>query len=176
LRTSPMLLIAFLEVSIALLLALLFFMLIRRHMASGRSLKEVVRSLFRVARRPLQGIALAAAFVLALYFITPNESVSPSSIAVFLLFYGALAILPPWLPTLRLTAIATLAFYLACAFAFARLLPMGSEGPDVMAVSLLLLFFWLLFFVSFGIRLAFRAFSSLSKLGGFKSQAQHVGQ
>jgi hypothetical protein len=152
-------LITFLETSIAFLLGLLLLMLVRSHIASGRTLSEVVKSFLRVVSRPLQAIAIVIAFVALLHIITPSVSATTASIVLFYFSYCSLAILPPWLPTLRLFAIGTVAFIFANIFASVRLLPDGSEGPDAMNVFLLLFFLQLLFFVSLILRLGFKAFT-----------------
>jgi hypothetical protein len=162
LAKSPLFLVAFLEVSIALLLALLVVVVAKLHRASGRPLTDVVNGFIRRARAPLQSLLIATAFVVLLNYILPKETMTPSSVAVFLVFFSALAIVPPWLPTRRLFATAAVAFYVACAVAFIRLLPTGSSGPDAMGVSILLCVFWLLFFGSCAARLVFKAASSHS--------------
>ena len=159
----PSFLVAFLEASIALLLALLVFILVMRRKASGRPLTDVVKGFAGRARRLLQSLLIAIAFIVLLDYILPKEPMGPSSVVVFLVSFSALAIVPPWLPTGRLFAIAAVAFYVSSVVAFFRLLPTGSSGPDAMGVSILLCFFWLLFFGSCAVRLVCKAISSHSK-------------
>jgi hypothetical protein len=147
LTESSRLLIGFLVTSIALLSALLVLILIKRLRNSDRPLTDLIRGAYGRAKGPLRSLAIVIAFLVFLDYILPTEVMSSSAQAVFLAVFCALAIVPPWLPA-RLFAIATAAFFVTSAAAFTRLLPAGAEGPDVMAVSLLLLLLNLLFLAS----------------------------
>lgn len=170
LTESSRLLIGFLVTSIALLSALLVLILINRLRNSDRPLKDLIRRTFGRVKGRLRSLAIVIAFLVFLDYILPTEAMSPSAQAVFLAVFCALAIVPPWLPA-RLFAIATAAFFVTSAAAFHRLLPAGSEGPDVMAVSVLLFLFHLLFLASCAARSICKAIGLYAKWRSKTKQA-----
>lgn len=163
LTKSSLIAVAILATSIALLLMLLMIMLVQRQKASGRPLTDLIGGFVGRAKSPLRSLLIAIAFIVLLDYIFSTPPRGRPALVAFLAVFSALAIAPPWLPSFRLFAIATVAF---CGTSFAAvhwLLPENAEGPEAMGAFLLVGLFYLLFIASCVVRLVCKVISWAEK-------------